>query len=79
MNILSEAGVKCEADKRQEKTGYKVREAQLKKIPYMLVIGDKEEEDGTVSVRRRDNREMTSMKVEDFVAMITEEIRTKKK
>ncbi len=79
MEALGRAGVKCEADKRQEKTGYKVREAQLKKIPYMLVIGDKEEEEGTVSVRRRDTQQMSSMKLEEFVDMIVEEINTKKR
>ncbi|MBR5460470.1 MAG: threonine--tRNA ligase, partial [Clostridia bacterium] len=79
MEALERAGVKCEVDKRQEKTGYKVREAQLKKIPYMLVIGDKEQEEGTVSVRRRDTQAMTSMKLDEFIAMIVEEINTKKR
>ena len=71
---LKAAGVRCECDKRQEKTGFKVREAQLMKIPYMLVIGDKEQEDGTVSIRRRDCVQNEVMKMEDFVAMVAKEI-----
>ena len=50
---LDEAGVRSEADYRSEKMNYKIREAQLQKIPYMLVVGDKEVENGTVSVRAR--------------------------
>ncbi len=71
---LKAAGVRCECDKRQEKTGFKIREAQLMKTPYMLVIGDKEQEDGTVSVRRRDCVQNEVMKMEDFVAMVAKEI-----
>ena len=69
-SMLKELGVRCESDKRQEKTGYKIREAQLMKIPYMLVIGDKEQEDGTVAVRRRDGTATVVMKAEDFAEMI---------
>ena len=72
---LKAAGVRCECDKRQEKTGFKIREAQLMKIPYMLVIGDKEQEEGTVSVRRRDCVQNEVMKMEDFVAMVAKEIK----
>ena len=75
---LKAAGVRCECDKRQEKTGFKVREAQLMKIPYMLVIGDKEQEDGTVSIRRRDCVQNEVMKMEDFVAMVSEEIKERR-
>lgn len=71
---LKAAGIRCEADKRQEKTGYKVREAQMQKIPYMLVIGDKEVEEGTVAVRRRDGNTTETMPVADFVAMVAKEI-----
>ena len=71
---LKAAGVRCECDKRQEKTGFKVREAQILKTPYMLIIGDKEQEDGTVSVRRRDCVQNEVMKMEDFVAMVAKEI-----
>ena len=75
IDALKAAGVRCECDKRQEKTGFKIREAQLMKIPYMLVIGDKEQEDGTVSVRRRDCVQNQVMKMEDFVAMVAKEIK----
>ena len=71
---LKAAGIRCEADNRQEKTGYKVREAQMQKIPYMLVIGDKEVEEGTVAVRRRDGNTTETMPVADFVAMVAKEI-----
>ena len=70
-------GIRCTVDKRQEKTGFKVREAQLMKIPYMLVIGDREQEEGTVSIRRRDSNQLVSMKKEEFLAMIDEQIRTR--
>ena len=75
---LKAAGVRCECDKRQEKTGFKIREAQLMKTPYMLVIGDKEQEDGTVSIRRRDCVQNEVMKMEDFVAMVSEEIKERR-
>lgn len=77
ISALKAAGVRCDADKRQEKTGFKIREAQLSKVPYMLIIGDKEQEDGTVAVRRRDTNVTETMKVEDFIALITNEIATK--
>ncbi len=77
ISALKAAGVRCDADKRQEKTGFKIREAQLSKVPYMLVIGDKEQEEGTVAVRRRDTNVTEILKVEDFIALITNEIATK--
>ena len=78
MAKLKAAGVRCDADKRQEKMGFKIREAQLKKVPYMLVIGDKEQEDGTVAVRRRDSQANEVMKADDFIAMVVEEIKNRK-
>ena len=77
ISALKAAGVRCDADKRQEKTGFKIREAQLSKVPYMLIIGDKEQEEGTVAVRRRDTNVTETMKVEDFIVLITNEIATK--
>ena len=74
IDALKAAGIRCDCDKRQEKTGFKVREAQILKTPYMLIIGDKEQEDGTVSVRRRDCVQNEVMKMEDFVAMVAKEI-----
>lgn len=75
--IMDSAKVRSEVDLRNEKLGYKIREAQLKKTPYMLVVGDKEASDGTVSLRSRKDGDLGSCKVEDFVAKITEEIKTK--
>ena len=76
---LLQAGIRVTTDLRSEKIGYKIREAQLEKIPYMLVIGNKEVENGTVSVRSRKQADMGSMPVEDFIKMALEEIESKKK
>ncbi|MBE6714219.1 MAG: threonine--tRNA ligase [Ruminococcaceae bacterium] len=75
MNAL---GIRCMADKRQEKTGFKIREAQLSKVPYMLVIGDKEQEEGTVAVRRRDSQATETMNIDDFIALLLDEINNKR-
>ncbi len=74
---LTKLGFRVEADDRAEKTGYKIREAQLQKIPYMLVLGDNEINDGTVSVRARKSGDMGAMHFDDFVKMIKEEVETK--
>ena len=71
---LAAAGIRAEADYRSEKMGYKIREAQLKKIPYMLVVGDKEMEDGTVAVRARKEGKGGTMTAEEFLAAIGAEI-----
>ena len=75
---LKAAGIRVESDKRQEKTGFKVREAQLMKIPYMLVIGDKEAKEGTVAVRRRDGTTTETMPYEEFVAMIAKQVKERR-
>ncbi len=74
---LAALGVRVETDLRNEKIGYKIREAQMQKIPYMLVIGDKEKEAGTVSVRTRAGVDMGAMALADFESKITEEIKTR--
>ena len=74
---LDEAGVRSEADYRSEKMNYKIREAQLQKIPYMLVVGDKEVENGTVSVRARKEGKGGTMSANEFVAQILDEIKNK--
>ncbi|HWQ30863.1 MAG TPA: threonine--tRNA ligase [Negativicutes bacterium] len=66
--------IRAEADLRNEKVGYKIREAQLQKVPYMLVVGDKEMEDGTVSVRDRKDGDKGVMNFDDFLAQIKNEI-----
>ncbi|MCQ2481294.1 MAG: threonine--tRNA ligase [Clostridia bacterium] len=79
MQALKDAGiVRVEVDSRSEKLGYKLREAQLQKVPYMLVIGDKEAEEGTVSVRRRGEGDIGSMPVADFIALAKADIDSKK-
>ena len=74
---LDKAGVRVEVDDRNEKLGYKIREAQLQKVPYMLVIGDRDVEKGVVSVRSRSKGDLGAMTLDDFQAMIREEIATK--
>ena len=72
---LDRAGVRAEKDLRNEKIGFKIREAQMNKIPYMLTIGDKEAENGTVSVRSRDRGDLGTMTLDAFLEMILKEIR----
>ncbi|MBR5219123.1 MAG: threonine--tRNA ligase [Clostridia bacterium] len=70
---LDDYGIRTETDDRNEKIGYKIREAQLQKVPYMLVVGDKEAEEGAVSVRSRAQGDMGSMKIEDLCDMLLEQ------
>ena len=74
---LAGRGIRVETDFRNEKIGYKIREAQSRKIPYMLVIGDKEAESGTVSVRTRSGGDKGAISLDKFAADITEEIRSR--
>jgi len=74
---LDDLDIRSEADLRSEKVGYKIREAQLQKIPYMLVVGDKEMESGSVSVRDRKEGDIGVMKFEDFLSKIQDEIKNK--
>ena len=73
---LQDKEVRVEVDDRAEKIGYKIREAQLQKVPYMLVVGDKEQEAGKVGVRNRKDGDVGAMKLEKFVEKIDEEIKT---
>lgn len=70
---LERKGVRVEVDSREEKMGYKIREAQLQKVPYMLVVGDKELEEEKVSVRSREDGDLGQMSVDEFIAKIVEE------
>ncbi len=74
---MFELGLRVEVDDRNEKTGYKIREAQVKKIPYALVVGDQEVENGTVNVRKYGEKDSRTVKVEEFIAGIQQEIATK--
>ena len=73
---LEQKGIRVELDNREEKIGYKIREAQLQKIPYMLIIGDKEVEENKVSIRSRDKGDLGSIEKEKFIEKIEEEIKT---
>ena len=74
---LRAAGLRVELDERQEKIGYKIREAQLQKVPYMLVVGDRESSEGTISVRTRSGGDQGESAIGDFIAKATEEIAKK--
>ncbi len=75
---LEAKGMRVELDDRNEKIGYKIREARLQKVPYMLIIGDNEVENGEVSVRRRgEDGDLGAMKAEEFVSLATDEIENK--
>ncbi len=77
LNELRKNGIDASVDNRSEKIGYKIRETRLKKVPYMLVVGAKEEEDGTVSVRSRFAGDEGVKPLSEFISQICEEIRTK--
>ena len=71
---LFDQGIRVEVDARNEKMGYKIREAQVKKIPYALVVGDQEVADGTVNVRKYGEKDSATMKADEFLAMVQEKI-----
>ena len=71
---LFDKGIRVELDDRAEKIGYKIREAQLQKVPYMLIVGEKEVNEKKVSVRSRDNGEMGAIEVEEFIANVLKEV-----
>jgi len=75
---LNKAGFRVHLDDRNEKVGYKIREAQVKKIPYMLIVGEKEVEAGTVAVRSRNGGDLGAMKLDDFIAKLAQEVKDKK-
>jgi threonyl-tRNA synthetase len=70
---LTRKGIRVEKDFRNEKLGFKIREAQLQKIPYMLVIGDREEKEGTLSPRKRSGEAMKAIRAEEFIGLIESE------
>jgi len=69
---LEEAGIRVELDERNEKIGYKIREAQMQKTPYMLIVGDKEAEENTVSVRVREKGDTGQQSIESFIEEVKE-------
>ena len=75
---LDDNGIRVEIDERNEKLGYRIREAQMEKVPYLLVLGKNEAADGTVSYRLHGEQNSTTVSREDFLALLKEDIRTKK-
>ena len=71
--------IRAEVDSREEKLGYKIREAQTKKIPYQLVVGDNEVNNNTLTYRRYGSNETTTVSIDEFIAMIKEEVATMKR
>lgn len=69
--------MRVEVDDRNEKIGYKMRESQMKKVPYILVVGDKEAETGTVAVRKHGENDSHVMTFDEFFAMVQKEIQEK--
>ncbi len=74
---LEDSGIRVEIDERSQKIGYKIREAQLKKVPYMLIVGNREMESDSIAVRMRSGKDLGSMKVHEFIEKISEEIKEK--
>ena len=74
---LFSRGIRVELDVRNEKIGFKIRQAQAEKVPYMLIVGDKEAEEKAVAVRNRKEGDLGTMPLADLIAKLEEEIRTK--
>lgn len=75
---LKQEGLRVEADNRNEKIGYKIREALNEKVPYLIIIGDEEEKNGTISIRGRGFENKSGLNLDDFIARLKDEIETKK-
>ena len=75
---LKQEGLRVEADNRNEKIGYKIREALNEKVPYLIIVGDEEEKNGTISIRGRGYENKTGLNLDDFIARLKDEIETKK-
>ncbi|MNN86448.1 Threonine--tRNA ligase [compost metagenome] len=76
--MLEEAHIRVEIDARNEKLGYKIREAQLEKVPYMLVVGEHEKNAGSVSVRKREKGDIGEFSITSIIEKIGDEIRAKR-
>ena len=71
--LLRRAGIRIEKDLRNEKLNYKIREAQLMKVPYMLIVGEREKEEGTVTVRKKSGENLAPMTPQEFIELMSEE------
>ena len=76
LNLLENSEIRALVDNRNETIGRKIREAEMKKIPYMIIVGEQEEKDGTIAVRKHSEGDMGTMKVEDFAAIIENDIKS---
>lgn len=76
LNLLENSEIRALVDNRNETIGRKIREAEMQKIPYMIIVGEQEEKDGTIAVRKHSEGDMGTMKVEDFVAIIENDIKS---
>lgn len=74
LDILKETGIRAEVDERDEKVGLKIREAELSKVPYMLIVGEKEQQSRSISLRKRKSGDIGNMPISDFISMISDEI-----
>lgn len=77
-DILNKNGIRAELDVRNEKISYKIREALSQKVPYLVIVGDKEIENNTISIRGRENENVSGLKLDDFISRLKNEIETKK-
>ncbi len=75
LNLLNNYEIRALVDERSEKTGRKIRDAEMNKVPYMLIVGEKEEEEGTVSVRKQGEGDLGTFTIEDFKDKIYQEIK----
>ncbi len=78
VNILNSEGYRAEIDNRVESLGKKIRQAELRKIPYMIVVGEQEEQNQTITIRRKIGEEMKNIKVEEFISLIADVVDNKK-
>jgi threonyl-tRNA synthetase len=74
LNLLNNSDIRALVDERAEKAGRKIRDAEMSKTPYMLIVGEKEETEGTVSVRKHGGEDLGSLKLEDFIQLVTQEV-----
>ena len=74
LNLLNNYDIRALVDERAEKAGRKIRDAEVSKVPYMLIVGEKEANEGTVSVRKHGGEDLGSLKLEDFVQLITKQV-----
>ena len=76
---LEDSGIRVELDDRRETLGYRIRDNQMKKVPYMLILGDREKESKKISVRTRENKEFKDLELDEFISKISEEIKSRSK